>query len=166
MIRGKDGASFVSAGVVLKVDDETIEITELPIEGWIQKMKELLESMMPGQDKEFIKDFKDYHTDTKVRFVVRMTPEKMMEAEEMGRPRKQMIELWPLEGDLLTDRLSFRLSQEVQTSFPHRHIEHGSFRSARAHPQIQHCCRDPGGVLPAETAVLCQAQALLDGEAD
>ena len=32
----------------------------------------------------FYSDYKEYHTDTTVRFVVKMTPEKLAQAEQQG----------------------------------------------------------------------------------
>lgn len=42
--------------------------------------------MMNGTEKipAIITDFKEYHTDTTVRFVVKMTEEKLREAEHAG----------------------------------------------------------------------------------
>lgn len=42
--------------------------------------------MLNGTEKvpPLITDYKEYHTDTTVRFVVKMTPEKLSEAEAAG----------------------------------------------------------------------------------
>ena len=46
----------------------------------------VLEAMLMGTDKipALITDYKEYHTDTTVRFVVKMTEEKLLEAEAAG----------------------------------------------------------------------------------
>ncbi|XP_048776509.2 DNA topoisomerase 2-alpha-like isoform X2 [Ostrea edulis] len=78
---------FVASGEVAIIDDQTIEITELPIRTWTQAYKEdVLELMLYGTEKTpaMITDFKEYHTDSTVKFVVKMTPEKMAAAEEQG----------------------------------------------------------------------------------
>ncbi|KAF8771264.1 DNA topoisomerase 2-alpha like protein [Argiope bruennichi] len=69
------------------LDDNKIEITELPIRTWTQAYKEnVLEPMVHGTEKTpaFITDYKEYHTDTTVRFVVKMTPEKFQLARNQG----------------------------------------------------------------------------------
>ncbi|XP_051948488.1 DNA topoisomerase 2-beta-like isoform X2 [Xyrauchen texanus] len=77
---------FVS-GEVSVLDKNTIEITELPVRTWTQAYKEsVLEPMLQGTDKTppLISDYKEYHTDTTVKFVVRMTEEKLAQAEAAG----------------------------------------------------------------------------------
>lgn len=79
--------SFLNSGEVSIIDSETIEISELPVKTWTQAYKEnVLEPMLNGTEKvpPLITDYKDYHTDTTVRFVVKMTPEKLREAEAAG----------------------------------------------------------------------------------
>ncbi|KAK7507966.1 hypothetical protein BaRGS_00000931 [Batillaria attramentaria] len=78
---------YVVSGEVSILDDGTIEITELPVRTWTQNYKEeVLESMLQGTDKTppLIQDYKEYHTDTTVKFVVKMSPEKLAQAEETG----------------------------------------------------------------------------------
>lgn len=106
-----DDMRYVCSGEVAIVSDDTIEITELPIGVWTQKYKEsTLEPMLEGgaperetkkkgkkkDDEEegekekkkkvesLITDFKEYHTDATVKFVVKMTPEKLRNAEREG----------------------------------------------------------------------------------
>ncbi|KAJ0015827.1 hypothetical protein NQD34_014117 [Periophthalmus magnuspinnatus] len=79
--------SYLNSGEVSIIDSETIEISELPVKIWTQTYKEnVLEPMLNGTEKvpPLITDYKDYHTDTTVRFVVKMTPEKLREAEAAG----------------------------------------------------------------------------------
>lgn len=78
---------FIASGEVAIIDDQTIEITELPVRTWTQNYKEdVLEVMLHGTEKtpSMITDFKEYHTDSTVKFVVKMTPEKLAAAEEQG----------------------------------------------------------------------------------
>ncbi|KAM8728948.1 DNA topoisomerase 2-alpha isoform 1-T1 [Acanthopagrus schlegelii] len=75
---------FMNSGEVAIIDSTTIEISELPVKSWTQTYKEnVLEPMLNGTEKvpALITDFKEYHTDTTVRFVVKMTEEKLREAE-------------------------------------------------------------------------------------
>lgn len=53
----------------------------------MQSYKEsVLEPMLQGTDKTpaLISDYKEYHTDTTVKFVVRMSEEKLAQAETAG----------------------------------------------------------------------------------
>ncbi|RKP07961.1 DNA topoisomerase, partial [Thamnocephalis sphaerospora] len=81
------------SGTIKKVNDTTIEITELPIRSWTQSYKEQLESWLTGTDKTpaFIKDYKEYHTDTTVHFVITLTEENMRKAEEEGLEKRFKI---------------------------------------------------------------------------
>lgn len=87
--QGDEGRYEVS-GVIRKVDDKTLEITEIPVRKWTQDYKEFLEGMMPGEKKSeestgyMIEDFREYHTENTVHFTVYMTAEKMKEAEKLG----------------------------------------------------------------------------------
>ncbi|KAG8952690.1 DNA topoisomerase 2, partial [Tulasnella sp. 419] len=42
---------FTVNGIVKKLDDQTVEITELPIGTWTQSYKEQLEAWVTGTDK-------------------------------------------------------------------------------------------------------------------
>uniref|UniRef100_A0A7N8WM35 DNA topoisomerase 2 n=1 Tax=Mastacembelus armatus TaxID=205130 RepID=A0A7N8WM35_9TELE len=78
---------YMNSGEVAIIDSTTIEISELPVKSWTQAYKEnVLEPMLNGTEKvpPLITDYKDYHTDTTVRFVVKMTAEKLREAEAAG----------------------------------------------------------------------------------
>ncbi|XP_051519096.1 DNA topoisomerase 2-beta isoform X1 [Myxocyprinus asiaticus] len=78
---------YMVSGEVSVLDKNTIEITELPVRTWTQAYKEsVLEPMLQGTDKTppLISDYKEYHTDTTVKFVVRMTEEKLAQAEAAG----------------------------------------------------------------------------------
>jgi len=47
-----DSERYVTSGEVAIIDDQTIEITELPIRTWTQSYKEsVLEPMLQGTDK-------------------------------------------------------------------------------------------------------------------
>lgn len=68
-----------------KLDGHSIEITELPIGTWTQSYKEQLEGMIsPEKGEPLIRDYKEYHTDTTVRFVLHLTDEQMRAAESEG----------------------------------------------------------------------------------
>jgi len=71
---GKDQGSYTVRGAYNEIDENTIEITELPVRTWTISFKERLESMLPGaadsKDAGLIKDFKENHTDRTVSFTV------------------------------------------------------------------------------------------------
>ncbi|KAM4524311.1 DNA topoisomerase 2-alpha isoform 2-T2 [Odontesthes bonariensis] len=78
---------YMNSGEVAIIDSNTIEISELPVKSWTQNYKEnVLEPMLNGTEKvpPLITDYKEYHTDATVRFLVKMTPEKLREAEAAG----------------------------------------------------------------------------------
>ncbi|ORX47390.1 type II DNA topoisomerase [Piromyces finnis] len=81
------------SGEIHKIDETTIEITELPIRTWTQNHKELLESYMTGTEKQppIIKDYKEYHTDTAVHFRIFVTESMMKKLEEEGLEKKFKI---------------------------------------------------------------------------
>ncbi|KAK7805688.1 hypothetical protein U0070_009837 [Myodes glareolus] len=78
---------YVISGEVAILNSTTIEISELPIRTWTQTYKEqVLEPMLNGTEKTppLITDYREYHTDTTVKFVIKMTEEKLAEAERVG----------------------------------------------------------------------------------
>ncbi|KAL7869965.1 hypothetical protein AOLI_G00139530 [Acnodon oligacanthus] len=78
---------YMNSGEVAIIDSTTIEISELPVKAWTQTYKEnVLEVMLNGSEKvpALITDYKEYHTDATVRFVVKMTEERLREAEAAG----------------------------------------------------------------------------------
>ncbi|KAI1728634.1 DNA gyrase/topoisomerase IV, subunit A domain-containing protein [Ditylenchus destructor] len=76
-----DDSRYVVSGEIATLSDDTLEITELPIKMWTQTYKEsVIEPLMEGT----ITDFKEYHTDQTVKFIIKMTPEKLREAERQG----------------------------------------------------------------------------------
>jgi len=95
--RGKiekiDEGRYKVSGIINKIDETTLEITELPIRTWTQNCKELLESYMTGTDKQppIIKDYKEYHTDTAVHFRIFVTEANMKKLEEEGLEKKFKI---------------------------------------------------------------------------
>lgn len=86
---GEEG-KFEISGTVEKKDNTTLEVTEIPVRKWTQDYKEFLEGMMPGEKKSeesaghMIEDFREYHTENTVHFVVTLTSEQMKEAEKAG----------------------------------------------------------------------------------
>ncbi|KAH8018804.1 hypothetical protein HPB51_012194 [Rhipicephalus microplus] len=84
---GVEEQRFIVSGEVAVLNSTSIEITELPVRVWTQTYKEtVLETMLHGTEKvpPLISDYKEYHTDTTVRFVVTMAEEKLAKAREEG----------------------------------------------------------------------------------
>ncbi|XP_019745044.1 DNA topoisomerase 2-alpha isoform X2 [Hippocampus comes] len=78
---------YMVCGELAIIDSTTIEISELPVKTWTQTYKEnVLEPMLNGTEKvaPLITDYKEYHTDTTVRFLIKMTEEKLREVEAAG----------------------------------------------------------------------------------
>ncbi|XP_059898644.1 DNA topoisomerase 2-beta isoform X2 [Gadus macrocephalus] len=78
---------YLVSGEISVIDKNTVEITELPVRTWTQAYKEsVLEPMLQGTDKTpaLINDYKEYHTDSTVKFLVRMSEEKLIQAEAAG----------------------------------------------------------------------------------
>jgi len=76
---------YCISGEINEISDTKVEITELPIRGWTQPYKEnTMEPMLNGSEKvpAQINDYKEYHTDKTVKFVVSMNADKMRAAEQ------------------------------------------------------------------------------------
>merc|ERR1719189_1774367 len=76
---------FAISGEISEISETKIEITELPIRTWTQPYKEnTMEPMLNGSEKvpAQITDYKEYHTDKTVKFVVSMAADKMRAAEQ------------------------------------------------------------------------------------
>ncbi|XP_053117625.1 DNA topoisomerase 2-alpha [Hemicordylus capensis] len=80
-------SQYLVNGELSILDSTTIEISELPVRTWTQVYKEqVLEPMLNGTEKTppLITDYKEYHTDTTVKFIVKMSEQKLAEAEAAG----------------------------------------------------------------------------------
>jgi DNA topoisomerase-2 len=83
--------AYTVTGIVRVLDDTTIEVSELPLQSWTQDYKEFLESLARPEKKEdipFITDYKEYHTDVSVRFVITLPAENLVAAIESGLEKK------------------------------------------------------------------------------
>ncbi|KAI0041498.1 type II DNA topoisomerase [Auriscalpium vulgare] len=87
-------------GIARKVNDSTIEITELPIHKWTQTYKAELESMISEKGDGVIKDYKEHHDNTNVHFVVNMAEKDVQKAEEQG-----LVEFFKLTGKINTSNM-------------------------------------------------------------
>ncbi|XP_053606331.1 DNA topoisomerase 2 isoform X2 [Plodia interpunctella] len=80
------GDKYVISGEAAVLPGEKIEITELPIGTWTQNYKENVLEPLLGTDKvkPVISEYREYNTDTTVRFVVTLLPGKLAEVEAEG----------------------------------------------------------------------------------
>ncbi|XP_045536346.1 DNA topoisomerase 2 [Papilio machaon] len=80
------GDKYVISGEAAVLPGEKIEITELPVGTWTQNYKEnVLEPMLGNEKvKPLISEYREYNTDTTVRFVVSLLPGKLAEVEAEG----------------------------------------------------------------------------------
>lgn len=65
----KSGKTFTSRGVYSWLDENTLEITELPIGTWTEDYKETLEEMITA-GSNFLKSFENHYTSKNVKFIL------------------------------------------------------------------------------------------------
>ncbi|KAL0581404.1 DNA topoisomerase 2 [Marasmius crinis-equi] len=89
-------------GIARKLDDSTVEITELPIHRWTQNFKAELEAMMVGEKTSdgVIKNYQEHHANQDVHFVIQMDPKELAKAEEKG-----LIEYFKLTSKVTTSNM-------------------------------------------------------------
>lgn len=76
---------FKFSGIIKQTGENEVEITELPIRLWTQDFKDRLEDIIKAEKvPSFIKDYTDYNTHVKVRFIVQMEEKHMKIALEEG----------------------------------------------------------------------------------
>jgi DNA topoisomerase-2 len=68
----KDG-SYASGGVWNWLDEQTLEITELPVGTWTEDYKNILIEMIQN-GSQLLKDFENHYTDKKVHFILKFYP--------------------------------------------------------------------------------------------
>ncbi|XP_045623508.1 DNA topoisomerase 2-alpha isoform X1 [Procambarus clarkii] len=82
-----DHQRYIIHGEIANIGQNKVEITELPIRVWTQSYKEtVMETLLAGTEKSpaVISDYKEYHTDTTVRFTVSMSDDKYRKVAEEG----------------------------------------------------------------------------------
>lgn len=75
---------YVVNGELSELSETKIEITELPVKTWTQSYKEsVMEPLLNGSEKvpAQINEYKEYHTDRTVRFVINMAADKLRAAD-------------------------------------------------------------------------------------
>ena len=82
-----DTQKFVINGEVGLLDDKSFEITELPVRTWTQAYKEsTLEILLNSNEKtpSFINEYKEYHTESTVRFVITLSEANLRKSLDSG----------------------------------------------------------------------------------
>jgi DNA topoisomerase-2 len=81
-IKQVDEFRVITSGVVSLLKQNSVEITELPIGVWSEVYKRnVLETY---KNDSLILDFKEYNTESKIRFVIKLTPQQLMRAQKQG----------------------------------------------------------------------------------
>ncbi|KAL4065795.1 DNA topoisomerase, partial [Scleroderma yunnanense] len=97
-------------GIVRKINDTTVEVTELPIHKWTQSYKAELESMIGEKGDGVIKDYKEHHDNVNVHFVITMAAKDLERAEEQG-----LIEFFKLTSKINTSNMiCFNFDGKIQ----------------------------------------------------
>jgi hypothetical protein len=68
----KEG-SYISKGSYNWIDDQTVEVTELPVGTWTEDYKDFLTSMIAG-GSTVLKDFESHYTAKSVKFILKLYP--------------------------------------------------------------------------------------------
>eukprot|EP00746_Dinoflagellata_sp_MGD_P000192 gnl/MRDRNA2_/MRDRNA2_100347_c0_seq1.p1 gnl/MRDRNA2_/MRDRNA2_100347_c0~~gnl/MRDRNA2_/MRDRNA2_100347_c0_seq1.p1 ORF type:complete len:1217 (+),score=298.86 gnl/MRDRNA2_/MRDRNA2_100347_c0_seq1:80-3730(+) len=91
--KSRDAGRYDVSGKIQKTSENTVEITELPVRKWTQDYRELLEDMCKKSQETKssggvrLEDYKEYHTETLVHFVLTLSPESMKLALQTGLER-------------------------------------------------------------------------------
>lgn len=68
---------YISSGICSILENNKLEISELPVGTWTQNYKEnVLDPLLNGSDKQkvILSDYKEYNTDTTIRFILTFQP--------------------------------------------------------------------------------------------
>lgn len=97
-------------GVVRKINDTTVEVTELPIHKWTQTYKAELEAMIGEKGDGVIKDYKEHHDNVNIHFVISMAAKDLEKAEEQG-----LTEFFKLTSKINTSNMmAFNFEGKIQ----------------------------------------------------
>ncbi|KAK8864520.1 hypothetical protein IAR55_001770 [Kwoniella newhampshirensis] len=123
------------SGIVEKIADTTLEITELPVRKWTQDFKEMLEEMTNGTDKvqATIKDYEEHHTDKTVHFKVHMTEKNMDAAETEGFEKRFKMANTISTANMVCFDLNGKIkryssAEEILAEFYHKRLEYYGLR--------------------------------------
>ena len=122
-------------GIIEKIDDNTLEITELPVRKWTQDFKEMLEEMTTGTDKipSTIKDYQEHHTESTVHFRLHLSDKEMRAAEEEGFEKRFKLTTTLSTGNMVCFDLNGKIKkysspEEILADFFHKRLEYYALR--------------------------------------
>ncbi|KAJ8613066.1 hypothetical protein MRB53_037118 [Persea americana] len=92
---------FRFTGAIRETDDNTVEVTELPVRLWTQDFKDRLENIINAEKiPSFIKDYTEYNTPVRVHFIIKLEEKHMKLALEKG-----LVEAFRLSKTMATTNL-------------------------------------------------------------
>ncbi|WWD03111.1 hypothetical protein V865_001158 [Kwoniella europaea PYCC6329] len=123
------------SGIIEKIDDKTIEITELPIRKWTQDFKEMIEEMTTGTDKvpATIKDYEEHHTESTVHFKLHLNEANMKAAEAEGLDKRFKMTTTLSTGNMVCFDLNGKIrkytsAEEILSDFYGKRLEYYGLR--------------------------------------
>ena len=97
IVKGASRSSYLIRGCYEQIDDDTLEITELPVGLWTQDYKMFVESLLQdtATDKKkkaaaILTDFSEHHTDVTVKFVLHFVPGKLQKLIDSDKLEKTL----------------------------------------------------------------------------
>lgn len=67
-----DKGNYISKGIYKWINNNTIEITELPIGTWTENYKEFLEELIINNNHPYLKSFENHYTAKNVKFILKV----------------------------------------------------------------------------------------------
>lgn len=126
----KPGRYKVS-GIIKVLEDNIVEITELPVGMWTQEMKEFLEKEIMGTEKGpgIVKDYEEHHLESTVHFKVQLTEKGMAQALADGLENKFKLVSYINTTNMVAfdagGRIrKFNSPEEILTDFFHLRLEY------------------------------------------
>ncbi len=108
-INGKGKSYSVNGKFKLNNDDNIIEINELPIREFTREYKSFLEKMhidnkdYNGNRDFVVEDIKEYHTDNKISFIVKLTEDSFNKIK--GKNEEELLKIFKLSTSLTTSNM-------------------------------------------------------------
>ena len=67
-----DKGNYISKGIYKWINNNTIEITELPIGTWTESYKEFLEELIVNNNHPYLKSFENHYTAKNIKFILKV----------------------------------------------------------------------------------------------
>lgn len=89
-------------GIYKIVDENTLEITELPIGTWTGDYKEFIEGMMEGdKDAQMVSEYREHHSQGNIRFIITFKDGKLDEIRDNIEKKMKLISVMSLRNIVL-----------------------------------------------------------------